>query len=363
MLSYFTTFFLLCSIYELPLLKLIKIFVTSILLTSILDIIFLYLLRSFGIINELACSIGYSAIVLFLLWGYGLFFLKKTEITIFHLPARIWRILIEILGILAAMLAFFAYVLLEMRQDIKITGVVFILGGGLAICILIFFLIYYFNSTQKYQMQNKIAEEFALQQKEYFLQLLEKERETKKFRHDITNHLLELQNMCENQQYTDTELYINRLLDNIITISHKKYNVGNEIINTMLNYYFSQLTQPYDIRVEGYISDKISITQTDLCTIVSNLIKNAIEATARAPKKNIYFSVHQGKHFLKIQTKNTYETGIKINKNGMPISTKKDKANHGYGFQNMQQAVKKYDGQLIICQEENVCTITIYLKI
>ena len=83
-----------------------------------------------------------------------------------------------------------------------------------------------------------------------------------------------------------------------------------EFVSGTIDYYFSQLTQPYDIRVEGYISDKMSITQTDLCTIVSNLIKNAIEATATAPKKNIYFSVHQGKHFLKIQTKNNLLHGI-----------------------------------------------------
>lgn len=362
-LSYLTIYIFLCYNYKLQFSRLVKIYVTSILLTSVLDIVLLYLFRSFGITNELACSLGYSSVVLIFLWGYELFLGQKSDSMLFQLPVQIWRILIGVIGILACMLAFFVYILLEVRQDIRITGAVLILGGGFAICILVFFLIYYFNDRQKYQIQSKLAEAFSIQQKEYFLQLLDKENETKKFRHDMISHLLELQNMLENQMFTDAKSYLAQLLNDVNVINKKNYNVGNEIVNAMLNHYFSQLGQEYEIKTEGHISDNVTISQTDLCIIVSNLVKNAIEAVETSPRKYILFSIYQGNCFFKIQTQNTYGAILKINKKGIPVSTKKDKRDHGYGFQNMQQIAKKYDGQLLIRQESNICTVTIYLKI
>ena len=48
------------------------------------------------------------------------------------------------------------------------------------------------------------------------------------------------------------------------------------------------------IDVKGYISDSLDIARRDLCILVSNLVKNAVEAVEQVPdiqkiKKNTYF--------------------------------------------------------------------------
>lgn len=53
-------------------------------------------------------------------------------------------------------------------------------------------MIYYFNSQQRFQLENKMLEKYNEQQREYFEQLLEKEQKTKQFRHDIIAELVEI---------------------------------------------------------------------------------------------------------------------------------------------------------------------------
>lgn len=207
-------------------------------------------------------------------------------------------------------------------------------------------MIYYFNTKQKYQTERDFLEQYNDQQKQYFEDLLKKEQDIRQFRHDITAHLLQIQNFCENEEYEKEEEYIRELLDEITLINKKGYRVGNDIIDTILNNYLAPISSTCLIKVKGYIDHEINNAGKDLCVIVSNLVKNAVEAVEKCTceKKEIIFKVNQGKQFLGIKVKNTADTGDITIRNKYPVTGKENKRMHGLGIRNVKAVAEAYQG-------------------
>ena len=146
-------------------------------------------------------------------------------------------------------------------------------------------------------------------------------------------------------------------------ISKRNYDVGNDIVNTIINYYFRFIEGNCDIRVEGYIGEDVAIEQRDLCTITANLIKNAVEAVSQLEWGDIVFMVNRGKKYLSINVENSFTGECVIDKAKMPKTTKKEKKNHGMGLKNVKEIVQKYEGEYNIDIKEGRFIVEVSLKI
>ena len=66
---------------------------------------------------------------------------------------------------------------------------------------------------------------------------------------------------------------------------------------------------------------------------------------------------------LLIEVKNSISGGITINpQTGFPVSTKKNRYEHGIGFLNMQMTAEKYRGALDYNAENEIFTLTVMLQ-
>jgi sensor histidine kinase regulating citrate/malate metabolism len=117
-----------------------------------------------------------------------------------------------------------------------------------------------------------------------------------------------------------------------------------------LGYYFLK-SKEADIpfRCTASIKKELSISDTDLCIVLSNALENAIEACERLdPLVNPFVSVDvksmNGQLLIKIE--NTYNGHLEVADNRY-VSTKDDAA-HGIGMRNIQKVVESYDGYLKI---------------
>ena len=90
------------------------------------------------------------------------------------------------------------------------------------------------EQREAFKLQAELENRYNSQQKEYFLLLLRKEEETKRFRHDILNHLLCLQDQLKRENYSDAKLYLDNVLKDLNVIREMQYDVGNEIFNVLL---------------------------------------------------------------------------------------------------------------------------------
>lgn len=244
-------------------------------------------------------------------------------------------------------------------------GIIFILLGVIVICELAFTLIFYFIGTKRYQLQNVLLEQYNEQQKEYFTKQLEIEVETRQFRHDIIGHLIVIRELAEKTQSTELKEYIATLLRDINQINQMQYDVGNDVINTIINYYFLPLKGECRIDVQGYAGEVNTISQTDLCVLISNLAKNASEAVCHMPKekKEIGFFINRGEKYLNIRMENTMQGSISLNQEGLPETSKQDKENHGMGLQNVKKLMEKYEGKYEGTVENGRYCAEIYVKI
>ena len=78
--------------------------------------------------------------------------------------------------------------------------------------------------------------------------------------------------------------------------------------------------------------------------ILGNLLDNALEALERAEHRYLYVEMHYDRGILIIHIENSFDG--KVKKRGDTYLTRKDKKDfHGIGMKNIEEIVKKYDGE------------------
>ena len=86
-----------------------------------------------------------------------------------------------------------------------------------------------------------------------------------------------------------------------------------------------------------------------LDALFGNLTDNAIEAVKDLPveKRTISLSIREVRGFLSVNIHNLYEGSLAF-ENGLPVTTKADAANHGYGMKSVRMICLKYGGEMTV---------------
>lgn len=199
------------------------------------------------------------------------------------------------------------------------------------------------------RMEQMVTNEILLNrmQKHYYEELLGKEEDTRRYRHDMKNHLICLKNFAANGDVEKISEYLEEMQEMAAGIQKRCYLTGNEIIDAVTNYYLPQLGEETDVSVFGKIH--IMADEMKLCIIYANLLKNAVEELQRGGIEKPYLAIgfYQGWQYARI----TIENSISGEQTAQGLETilqtkKKDKINHGIGLQNVKKAVEELGGRL-----------------
>lgn len=351
-------------IFEVSIIDTIKLYLVALPVLFIEKSIVAHIFKSVLIMGEIERTVICIVCIITGLWLYYIIFGRKLDSELFQMSGSIWMIISGIMFLIVGRISYFTCMLTEMVH-IKAERIgILLVAVGMVIFILNYMMLYYFNIKQKYRLNIDILEQYNEQQREYFEQLLQKEQSTRQFRHDIISDLLQIQNFCKRKDFEEVEQYISEMLKDISITNKKEYEVGNEIINTMLNSYLAPVRTISNIKVKGVIDNELKVSKRDLCIIVSNLVKNAVEAIENSSKelKEIVFEINQGKQFLHIKVKNTAERETILLKNNIPVTSKKDKQEHGMGIKNIMAVAKKYKGKYKYKIEEGYYIAEVYLQ-
>lgn len=193
-------------------------------------------------------------------------------------------------------------------------------------------------------------------------EVIERETQTKKFRHDIRNLLFVLHSLVEQGENEKALEYIEKLED-ICRKTTKKYDTGNFAADTLLSAKAAAAEEwNTEIRFNGYIP--CDFENVDLVILLSNILDNALEACEKINgKKSIFIESILQKRMWIISVKNPVAGNVKIQKNRI-TTTKANKELHGYGIQNMERIAKKYDGNLELRCEDGyfIARVMLLLK-
>ncbi len=208
------------------------------------------------------------------------------------------------------------------------------------------FVIHIRNVNEK--MDEMLQNEIVLKdmQKSYYEALLKKEEETRNYRHDMVGHLLCLENFAREGKAEELEAYLSKLQQQVGQIQTKGYVTGNQVIDVITNHYLSGLDKETEVQVCGFVDESLKIDNVSLCSVYTNLLKNATEELACISngRRCLKIDFSQGMHFFGIEIRNSLSEKSK-GKGNILASEKEDKRNHGIGLKNVRKIVKEYEGE------------------
>ncbi|MBR1744140.1 MAG: GHKL domain-containing protein [Lachnospiraceae bacterium] len=271
-------------------------------------------------------------------------------------------------GILILFMTFMDTVINEYTKGrVQTTAVLLLSFAMVGACVAMVLFLYVFQQKAYFQERAALENEYNEQQRIYFHTLLEKENETRKFRHDMIGHMLCLEDMAEKGNVGEIRKYLAENLHVLNQISKKEYSIGNETIDVLLNHYFLPMRESCHVEVEGIFGRAEHISRMELCTIFSNVFKNAVEAVSKIPpestvEKYIQICASHGEKYMKLMVRNTYVGDIEVK--DKKIKTKKqDVQNHGFGIENAHEAVERCGGSFSYQVEQNCFLVQIILHV
>ena len=140
-----------------------------------------------------------------------------------------------------------------------------------------------------------------------------------------------------------------------------RISTGNSVLDTLLTGK-SLICVDEDIIMTCYANaEGIDFIDTmDLCAILGNALDNAIEYERTVDdldSRIIRVFVRREGAFQVIRVENYCDQELNF-RNGLPTTTKQNKAIHGYGLKSIQLSVQKYNGALEVKQEDDWFTVT-----
>lgn len=98
----------------------------------------------------------------------------------------------------------------------------------------------------------------------------------------------------------------------------------------------------------------------DLYTLMGNALDNAAESTEKIAEadRSISVQIWQENGFAVLQIENTYE-GERAFEDGLPVTTKEDKSEHGFGMRSIRDIAEKYRGTMSAKAESGFFTLSI----
>ena len=269
---------------------------------------------------------------------------------------KIWILLDAVC--LASLVSITTCILLAPKETYKMWPAVFACFATNLGCIA---LAKYFITSIRQNMEHKNL----ILQKSYYEKLEQNQAEIRRFRHDMNNHLSTVRSLFDSGNLKDAGDYL-RELETQMTV-HTRVFCKNSIVNAVLNAKYN-LAQEHGIDSFFHIDlDRLAgMDSVSLCSLFSNTLDNAIEASLRIPdpkerRMSVKARVTENGYFT-CEVTNAKKNRILLDEKGQIQSDKGDSTIHGFGLSNVREIVEKYDGTMDISYTEDIFTVTILIE-
>lgn len=312
-----------------------------------------------GIDGAFVKNLCVSVISLVVVWIVGRLY-KKNATEGMHSIGKV-NLLLYTLLLFADMsvVAVIAYMIsgfkIDNHRNVYLIAVIFVIIGifiQLAAVILLFY------QRNVYKEKEAITDKYLNEQKSHYEYLENREKETKKFRHDLRSHMEIISSMANDHDFERMNKYLEKMHMKIDTFGNL-ITVQNGIVDAIINQYYTKAIQSgVKMDVKGRLPADCAIDAFDLCTIFSNILSNAFEAAVTTEEKYISLECRYNDKNIIIVVKNSFD-GTTQSSNTQWKTRKEDTDYHGYGLENIKDSVKKYNGMFDIDTKEGMFILTI----
>jgi hypothetical protein len=179
--------------------------------------------------------------------------------------------------------------------------------------------------------------------------------------HDLKHQIRALRHMGK-EEFDEC---LNEIEDNV-NIYEAIVKTGNNVFDTILTEK-SLYCKERDIHVSCVAdgSQMNFIATVDLYVILGNAMDNAIEAVEKfkeIEKRQIDVIIYRKQQFLIMNFINPIPETL-VYEGKFPVTTKGDQRSHGFGLRSIWHLAKKYDGHIIVSEEDDCFSLKILIPI
>ncbi len=200
-------------------------------------------------------------------------------------------------------------------------------------------------SHQKNKEKQKWNETYIQAQENHYKYLEKREEETKKFRHDMRNHMRAIYELAGQQGMGELRGYVERIWGKF-EMPESAVTIGNATADAVINRFAEMFSQKnIEFIVSGHLPSDCFVDAFDLCTIFSNILENALEASEKCEEefRKVKMQIRYDEDMIFILAENFFAEEI-LQKAGVLKTSKEKKMGHGYGIQNVIDSAKNYTG-------------------
>lgn len=231
----------------------------------------------------------------------------------------------------------------------------------LTLLLLSYLLFYHMASSLNRNARLRLENQFLSMQQARYDSLLTTTRQIRQARHDLRHHFHVLAGFASQGNMEGIVDYLAQVQGNIPT-----GDLGlceNAVVDSVAGY-FAPLYKENGIPL-SFVLDlprSLPVPDADLCSILSNLLENAMEASLRtAPEKRkvqVSARLHSGNMVL-LSVENTYDGEVR-EKNGVFLSSKRP--GEGIGLQAVRHTAEKSGGYVRFHYGDGVFTANVMLR-
>ena len=231
----------------------------------------------------------------------------------------------------------------------------------LALLLLSYLLFYLMASSLNRNARLRLENQFLSMQQARYDSLLTTTRQIRQARHDLRHHFHILQGFAVQGNMEGILNYLAQVQGNIPT-----GDLGlceNAVVDSVAGY-FAPLYRENGIPLSFSLDlpRDLPVRDTDVCSVLSNLLENAMEACLRtAPeKRNVRVSARlHSENMLLLSVENNYDGEVR-ERNGVFLSSKR--SGEGIGLQAVQHAAEKSGGYCRFHYGDGVFTANVMLR-
>lgn len=291
-----------------------------------------------------------EVLLLAYIWGCGKYFKKRYAGALKKISVGYWILLVVLIVFDAGVVCTLDdMVMNEVQVGRKGLFIFIYIGVVIGLLIQIVLLMNALVTRNVFKEKERLARQFLESQNEHYLYLEKREESTKKFRHDIRNHITLLQHFMSNQEYDKAEEYLDVMNEKVEAFGNH-VSVHNGIADAILNKFYSEAEEKgIELRVKGHFPIECHIVAYDICTVLSNLLSNALLAEYQCKGEAVEVGIRYTEDELYLQVENDYAHELQVS-NG-EFRTTKTELGHGYGLANVRECVERTGGHMTISTE------------
>lgn len=205
----------------------------------------------------------------------------------------------------------------------------------------------------------------------YVEQYKKAQTQTRAFRHDVINQLSLLNMLMHEGKTAEAQRQLEEMLGEVQNLS-PKYVTGDQMLDCIVAMKAAKMEElGITFTYDGVVDGGLGLKPMEVCGIFANALDNAIEAVSKleasgegdgSPARWIDFKIKRTERFFVICIRNAAAGKVNVEKlfeGG--YTSKKDAERHGFGLQNIRNAVGRYDGLIKAESEEGSFSLSIMI--